>query len=62
MGLLALASCVSLWFSLPAVFVAGGLSLALAWTLFQQRQWNLVPAYAIWNLFLVDSFVGLQLA
>ncbi len=62
MGLLALASCVSLWFSLPAVFVAGGLSLAVAWTLFQQRQWNLVPAYAVWNLFFVASFVGLQMA
>ncbi len=60
--LLAAACGLSLWFSLPAVFVAGGLSLAVGYNLFQHRKKELLIPYLGLNLLLVGSFVGLQVA
>ncbi|TWU12336.1 hypothetical protein CA54_11590 [Symmachiella macrocystis] len=62
LGILAAASCSLLWFSLPSVFVSGGLSLAVGWSLFHHRDWKHVPAYLVWNVLFLGSFVGLQLA
>jgi hypothetical protein len=45
----------------PAVFVAGGLSLALLPVVVASRKRSLLAAYAIYNLTLLGAFVGLYL-
>ncbi len=60
--ILSIACASALWFSLPAVFIAGGVSLAVAFSLYKHRQWNQLWPYIALNLLLIGSFIGLQVA
>ncbi len=50
---------VAVGLSYAAVFVAGGISLAIAYVLFRQRLGRGWPAWIVYNLAFVDSFLGL---
>lgn len=57
--LLSLATAVALAFSYPAVFVAGGISLALLPTVLRRRDVRLFAMYAVYNLVTLAVFGGL---
>ena len=56
---LAAALPMVLGLSHPAVFVAGGISLALAWPAWRERRRGALAAFAVYNLMLVATFVAL---
>lgn len=50
---------LGLWLSFPAVFVAGGISLALLWSVWKQRSWHSRLAFGSYQLTMVGSFAAL---
>ncbi len=57
---LAMAAPVALVVSFPAVFVAGGVSLAVAWTLVRQRPGRGWWAWAAYNVAVLAAFAAVQ--
>lgn len=60
--LLAAAAPAALLLSHPAVFVAGGLSLALAWPVWSRGSRGALAAFAVYNATLLASFLALYAA
>lgn len=50
---------IGIGLSYPAVFVAGGISLTIAWTLWTQRLARGWPVWVIYNMVLLESFLAL---
>jgi hypothetical protein len=53
---LAVAGPLMVSLSYPTVFVAGGVSLALAWSVWQRKDWGALVPLAVYNLLFVGTF------